>query len=65
MPEYYLRHTVYTKVDALHTHDALEASEVIKQELVELFEGIGVELIDMDAQKNWEIVAQHRFQKGL
>lgn len=63
MPEYYLRHTVYTKVEAPHVQAALIISADVREQLIEQLQANNVQTIDYDEQKAWELVAQHRFQK--
>lgn len=64
MPEFFLRQTHYIKVVA---KDAVEARTVgikIKEDFVEMLLDLGFEIADEpDLQKNWELVAQQRWQQ--
>lgn len=65
MPEFYLRHTYYTKVVALNAMHAQQASLDIVEEVKEQLENIGVEIVEIQQQKLWELSAQQRLQEGV
>lgn len=61
--EFFLRHTVYFKVVDRSAVHAGEASLTIKDEIIEQLQNIGVEVLDYDMQKTWELVAQQHMQQ--
>ena len=62
MPEYILRHTYYSKVVAANAVQAMHASVDIVEEVKEQLVNIGVEIMQVDTQKSWELVQQQMWQ---
>lgn len=64
MQDFYLRHTVYSRVTAGNAIEAGDFAITIQAELVEQLENIGVKVIEADMQKTWELVAQQEMQQS-